>query len=404
MMSDGMTALREEAEKELPDAIGLRRRIHAAPELGLELPETQAAVLESLSGLGLEIATGGRTSAVVATVRGARPGPTILLRADMDALPMPEDTGLDFASTRPGAMHACGHDAHVAMLAGAARLLARRRDTLAGSVKLVFQPGEEGHAGARILIEEGLLDAAPRVDAAFAIHVDPTLPAHMIATRPGPLLAAADVLSIELGGKGGHASMPHLALDPIPAAAELVLALQALVTRRVDAFDPVVLSITRIETGTASNVIPERACLLGTIRSVSETARRAVHAGVRRVAEGVAAAHELEAKVHLFDGYPVTVNDADFAGFASEVARDLVGAERVTEMRAPIMGAEDFSYVLARVPGAMVFVGARPAEGQAAPLHSNRMRLDESALATGIALHAAVALRWLERARGAGPG
>jgi len=397
-----LVVLREEAEKELPDAIRLRRRIHAAPELGLELPETQAAVLESLAGLGLEVSTGGRTSAVVATVRGARPGPTILLRADMDALPLTEDTGLAFASARPGAMHACGHDAHVAMLAGAARLLARRRDDLAGNVKLVFQPGEEGHAGARVLIEEGLLDAAPRVDAAFAIHLDSTLPAHTVATRPGPLLAAGDVLSIDLTGKGGHASMPHLAVDPIPVAAEIVLALQSLVTRRVDAFDPVVLSIARIRAGTTSNVIPESASLLGTIRSVSEKARRSVHAGVRRVVAGIAAAHELEAKVHILDGYPVTVNDAGFAGFARDVARELVGASRVIEMRAPLMGAEDFSYVLERVPGAMVFVGARPAEGEAAPLHSNRMRLDESAFATGIALHAAVALRWLGTARGAG--
>jgi len=394
-MVDELAALREEAEKELPDVIALRRRIHASPELGLELPETQAAVLEALSGLDLDVATGGRTSAVVATLRGARPGPTILLRADMDALPLPEDTGVDFASTRPGAMHACGHDAHVAMLAGAARLLARRRDRIAGSVKLVFQPGEEGHAGARVLIEEGLLERASRVDAAFAIHVDSTLPVHTVATRPGSLLASADVLSIELRGRGGHASMPHLAVDPIPVAAEIVLALQSLVTRRVDAFDPIVLTIGRIQAGSASNVIPESASLLGTIRAVSEKARRKAHEGVRRVVAGIAAAHDVEAKVHVVDGYPVTVNDAGFAGFASEVARELVGDARFVEMRAPLMGAEDFSYVLERVPGAMVFVGARPAEGEAAPLHSNRMRLDESAFATGVALHAAVALRWL---------
>jgi hippurate hydrolase len=387
--------LLDEARAALPDAVALRRRIHASPELGLELPETQRAVLDALAGLELELETGGKTSCVVATLRGARPGPTILLRADMDALPMPEDTGLPFSSARAGAMHACGHDAHVAMLAGAARLLARRRDGLAGSVKLLFQPGEEGHGGMRVLIEEGLLEAAPRPEAAFAIHVDSMLPAGSVATRPGPILASGDVLSIDLAGKGGHASMPHHAVDPVPVAAELVLALQSLVTRRIDAFDPIVLSITRITTGTTSNVIPASAHLLGTIRSVSEKARRAAHEGVRRVAAGVASAHGVEAKVHILEGYPVTVNDAEFAGFARGVAKELVGDGGVIDMRAPIMGAEDFSYLLERVPGAMVFLGARPPDGEPAPLHSNRMRLEESAMATGMALHAAVALRWL---------
>jgi amidohydrolase len=394
-----LTTLLEEARKELPEAVRLRRRIHRNPELGLVLPDTQRAVLEALEGLDLELATGGATSAVVATLRGGKAGPTLLLRADMDALPMDEQSGLEFASQHAGRMHACGHDAHVAMLAGAAKLLARRRGELAGTVKLLFQPGEEGFAGARVLIEEGLLDAAPRVDAAFAIHVDSTLPLGRVALRPGPILAAGDVLSIDLTGRGGHASMPHLAADPIPVACEIVTALQSFVTRRIDAFDPVVITISRIQAGTTSNVIPATAHLLGTIRSVSESTRSAAHEGVRRVAAGVAAAHGLDAKVHIVPGYPVTVNDAGFAGFASEVAGDLLGAAGVIEMRAPVMGAEDFSYVLARVPGALVFLGARPAGDDAAPLHSNRMVLDEDAMAVGIALHAAVSMRWLGAAR-----
>jgi hippurate hydrolase len=395
-MSDRFDALLREARAAAPDCVALRRRLHAKPELGLELPETQRAVLESLAGLGFEIHTGGRTSGVVATLRGSRPGPTILLRADMDALPLKEDTGLEFASTHEGAMHACGHDAHVAMLAMAARLLGARRDELAGCVKLVFQPGEEGFAGARILIEEGLLSGEPRVDAAFALHVDSSTPCGAIAGRPGPILAAGDVISIDVEGKGGHASMPHLAADPIPVACEIVLALQSLVTRRADAFDPVVLTIARLQAGTAANIIPQTANLLGTLRSVSEKARTAMHEGIRRVVAGIAAAHGVEAKTHVVPGYPVTVNDPGFARFTHGVARELVGRERVVEMRAPLMGAEDFSYVLQQVPGAIFFLGARPEGRATGPLHSNRMVLDESAFATGIALHAAVALRYLE--------
>jgi amidohydrolase len=406
-MPDAFDGLLDEARALLPEMVALRRRIHENPELGLVLPDTQKAVLEALAPLELEVATGGRTSAVVATLRGGRApaadaGPTLLLRADMDALPMPEHTGLPYASRHEGRMHACGHDAHVAMLVGAARLLARRRAALPGIVKLLFQPGEEGFAGARILIEEGLLDAAPRVEAAFAIHVDSSLASGRLALGPGPIMAAADVISIELEGRGGHASMPHLALDPIPAACEIVLALQSFVTRRIDVFDPVVITVTRVQAGSAANVVPASASLLGTIRSTSERSRAAAHEGVRRVAQGVAAAHGLEARVHVVPGYPVTVNDAGFAAFAREVAGELLGAPALVDMPAPVMGAEDFSYLLQRVPGAIVFLGARPPGQRGEPLHSSRMVLDEEAMAQGAALHAAIALRWLaSRARAA---
>jgi amidohydrolase len=391
-----LRGLLEEARALLPEVIELRRRLHRRPELGLVLPETQKAVLESLAAQDLELHTGGATSAVVAVLRGARPGPTLLLRADMDALPLQEDSALPFRSECDGAMHACGHDAHVAMLAGAARLLAGRRAELAGTLKFLFQPGEEGYAGARVLIEEGLLDGEPRVEAAFAIHVDSSLAAGCVATRPGPLLAAGDVFSIDLVGKGGHAAQPHLARDPIPAACEIVTALQAVVTRQMYAFDPVIVSVTRIQAGSAANVIPERANVLGTIRTVSERARKQVRERLERAVRGIAAAHGLEVKVHLIPGYPVTVNHAEFTSFAQGVARDLLGGERVVSLEAPIMGAEDFSYLLQRVPGALVFLGARPEGGEGGPLHSNRMLLDEAAFADGVALHAAVALRYLE--------
>lgn len=386
--------LLEEARALLPETVALRRRIHEHPELGLENPRTREAILASLEGLDLEVEQHEKTTGVVALLRGAKPGPTILLRADTDALPMPEDTGLAYASKEDGRMHACGHDAHVAMLASGARLLASRRESLAGNVKFMFQPGEEGLGGARYMIDEGLLEG-PKVEAAFAIHVDPTVPAGAVASRPGALLAAADAFVVDVKGKGGHASMPHHARDPIPVACEIVAALQSLVTRRVDVFDPAVCSVTQVKAGTAFNVVPELAQLMGTIRTVSERTRKQMREGLERVVQGICAAHQMEGEVRLFPGYGVTSNDAGFADFTRRVASEMIGEERWIDMPAPIMGAEDFSYVLNEVPGAMVFLGARPDDGPAAPIHSNRMVLNESAFATGVALHAAMALSYL---------
>jgi hippurate hydrolase len=389
-----------EAKATLDDTIQLRRLIHRHPELGLTLPRTQAAVLEALDGLGLEIRTGTRTTSVVARLRGARPGPTILLRGDMDALPMPEDTGLPYASEVPGTMHACGHDGHTAMLAGAARLLARHRASLAGSVLFMFQPGEEGYHGARVMIEEGLLDGPESPTGAFAMHVTHRRPAGVVSARPGPTAAAADTLEIVVRGKGGHASAPHDCLDPIPVACEIVQALQTMVTRRVHVFDPAVITIAKIEAGTTRNVIPEAASMLGTVRTVSEATRESVHEGIRRVAAGIAAAHGAEADLKITRGYPVTVNDEGFARFVLDTARELLGPDGAQPAANPMMGAEDFSYVLQRVPGTMANLGTRPDSGPVYPNHSNRMLLNESALATGVAMHAAVALRFLERKGG----
>jgi len=391
------TEVLADAERVAADAIQLRRRIHRHPEIGLALPRTQAAVLEALDGLGLETRAGQRTTSVIARLTGGRPGPTILLRADMDALPLREATGLPFASEVDGAMHACGHDAHVAMLVGAARVLARRRAELAGSVLFMFQPGEEGYHGARVMLEEGLLDGTASPTGAFALHVTHREAAGVITTRPGPMLASGDTVQITVRGKGGHASAPHDCLDPIPVACEIVQAFQTLVTRRVNVFDPAVITIAKIEAGTTRNVIPETAHLLGTVRTVSELTRERVLEGVRRVADGIATAHGAEAAVELIRGYPVTSNDAGFAEFVLDTAREVLGAERVTPMRHPVMGSEDFSYVLQRVPGAMANLGTRPDGGEVYPNHSNRMLLNETALASGIALHVAVALRFFER-------
>ncbi len=390
-------ALLAEARELLPDTVQLRRQIHREPELGLDLPLTQAKVLDALADLDLEIRPGEGLSSVVATLRGDGEGPTILLRGDMDALPMPEDSGEPFASEHEGMMHACGHDSHVAMLAGAARLLHAHRSELQGSVKFLFQPGEEGYHGARLCLEEGLLES-PIVDAAFALHITPNRAAGTLATRPGPLLAAADVITISVTGQGGHASMPHGASDPVPVACEIVTALQTWITRNVDVFKPAVLTVASIHAGTTSNVIPERAELMGTLRTVDERTRADVHQGIERVAAGIAAAHDCTVTVDIEKGYPVTINDEAFTGFAVDVLRDLVGQGGVTVMDAPVMGAEDWSYVLQQVPGAMAFLGVCP-DGQevagAHSCHSNRMRIDEDAMAIGVAAHAAVALSYL---------
>ena len=390
------SAIFDDARAILDDTIQLRRRIHRHPELGLALPRTQATVLEALAGLPLDVRTGQRTTSVVARLAGARPGPTILLRADMDALPMAEETSLPFASEVAGAMHACGHDAHTAMLVGAARLLAARRESLAGNVVFMFQPGEEGYHGARVMLEEGLLDGTPPPTAAFALHVTHRLTAGAIAARPGPAMASGDTLQVVVLGRGGHASAPHDCLDPIPIACEIVQAFQTLVTRQVNVFDPAVVTVAKIEAGTTRNVIPDTASLLGTIRTVSEATRERVLEGVRRVAEGVAAAHGAEVAVELIRGYPVTVNDADFTGFVLDTACELLGSEAAHATSHPIMASEDFSYVLQRVRGAIANLSTRPANGPAFPNHSPRMLLNESALAAGIAMHVAVALRFLE--------
>ncbi len=387
----------EAGEALLPDLIALRRAIHAEPELGLHLPLTTAKAKAALAGLPLEIHEGPSTTGFMAVLRGPANGRTVLLRGDMDALPLHEDTGLEFSSQHDGAMHACGHDTHVAMLAGAARALCARKDELAGTVIFMFQPGEEGHHGARWMMDDGLLDVVTP-DAAFALHVSPNVPSGVFAGRAGPLLAAADRFEIAVTGRGGHASQPHDACDPIPIACEIVTAIQAMVTRTVPAFDPVVVTVGRIEAGTTNNVIPERAVIEGTIRSFSEHSRELAHAGLARLAPNIAAAHGASAVVDIDPGFPVTVCKAPAVDLAERVATDLFGAQAWRTMPSPAMGAEDFAYVLQKVPGAMVFLGATPQGGDfrsCCALHSNRMVLDENVMARGVAMHCAYAEAFL---------
>jgi amidohydrolase len=311
------SSLLEEARSLLAPIVTLRRRIHRHPELGTHLPETQRLILEALDDLELEVSLGRGLSSIVAAIHGTEPGPTVLLRADMDALPMPEDTGLEYSSEIPCTMHACGHDSHVAMLVGAARLLTKHRDRLRGRVLLTFQPGEEGHGGALQMISEGLLEN-PKPDAAFALHVWPGLASGRIATRSGAIMASSDDFEIVIHGRGGHASMPHDALDPVPIACEVVTAIQSFVTRRLNAFDPGLVTIGKIEAGTTFNVIPESARMLGTFRAVSEKTRRMIREGLPRLVEGICQAHGAAATVQVVEGYPVTVNDDPMAQYSVE--------------------------------------------------------------------------------------
>jgi amidohydrolase len=394
--------VRDEAAQIAGEIAELRHAIHREPEIGLDLPKTQAKVLDALSGLPLEISTGRGLSSVTAVLRGDRPGPVVLLRGDMDALPVTEETQLPYVSAIPGVMHACGHDLHTAMLAGAARVLSARQAELPGTVIFMFQPGEEGYAGARQMIGEGVLEAAgQRPVAAYGLHVTANrLPCGMFSTRPGPMLAAADQITVTVHGRGGHASQPHLAADPIPAACEMVLALQTMVTRTFDVFDPVVITVGSLHAGTIDNVIGDEARFLATARSYSARSRRALAERVPRLIRDIASAHGLDVDVEYADEYPVTVNDAAEAAFAGETIAAVFGPERGETAQFPITGAEDFSFVLEEVPGAFVFLGACPADRdpETAPTnHSAVATFDDAALADGTALYAELALRRLAR-------
>jgi hippurate hydrolase len=382
------------------DIVSLRRAIHKEPELGLETPKTLAKVRAALEGLPLTWREGPSCTGAVATLTGTGAGPgadrRVLLRGDMDALPMEEKTGLEFASTIEGRMHACGHDTHTAMLTGAAQLLCAQQASFAGTIDFMFQPGEEGYHGARFMLDDGLIDPLP--DAAFALHIMPNAPFAVLGGRAGPLLAAADQFDITVKGRGGHASMPHDCLDPVPGAAAIVGAIQAMVTRRFKAADPVIVTVTQIHAGTAHNVIADDVKVGGTIRTLSPEHREKVHALIVETVQNTAAAYGLEADCELTLGFPVTVCDPRAVALGAKVAAQLGGDEAWRELPDPIMGAEDFSYVLEKVPGAMFFLGVA-CEGedwtQCCAIHSPRMHVDENALPRGTAILAGCALEFL---------
>lgn len=404
-----MSRILEISQSLAPQLVELRRELHSVPEIGLELPRTQQAVLNALEGLDLEITLGRKLSSVVAVLRGGGtaadgPRPAVLLRGDMDALPVTEEVDVDYRSGVEGAMHACGHDLHMAALVGAARILHEVRDDLAGDVVFMFQPGEEGPGGAEPMIREGLLSASgTRVSAAYTLHVFSA--EHPLGTwfgRPGPQMAAADEMYVRVLGQGGHGSQPHRAKDPIPAMCQMVVGLQSLVTRGFDVFDPIVVTVGKVAAGTKENIIPDDAFFEATIRTLSPEARHRAHERLQQLVRGIARAHGLEVEIDYRLAYPVTTNDADEFAFARETIVDLFGEERWADMVNPELGSEDMSFVLDEVPGAYLNLSACATGDHhlAEDNHSPRAMFDDSVVADGAAFLAEVARRRLRHLAG----
>ncbi len=389
-----MSELLESALALAPEVIADRRSIHQKPELAYRETETAALVADRLTQLGIRVRTGVARTGVIGLIEGAFPGKTVLLRADMDALPIPEASHHKYASANIGVMHACGHDAHTAILLGAAKLLSQRRGQLAGNVKLMFQPAEEGGAGALRMIEAGVLKD-PDVDAAFMLHVSSLYEVGQVATKGGPALAGTNLFTITINGRGGHASMPHVTVDPIVVAAQVVTAVQTLVSREVDPSQPVVVTLGSIRAGTAANIIPDQAVIQGTVRAYSDDVMSMLERRLEEMVTGVARAFRADAQIEYFMHYPTTVNDPEMADLLARSSRRVLG-ENAVHTADPIFAGEDFSFILQRVPGAMLHLGVRnPEWADERPPHTARFDLDEGSVPLGVACLTAVALDFL---------
>ena len=386
----------EQAQSLLPELQTLRRKLHQIPEFGLELPNTLKTILDEVSGLG-EITPGKSITSAVLRIKGDLPGPTVLLRADMDALAVIEDTGLEFASTN-GFMHACGHDLHMAMGVGAAKILASRSSELKGEVIIFFQPGEEGHHGADIMIEEqALMVSGSKPIRAYGLHVFSSYPLGMMGSRSGPLMASAGDLLVTVSGSGGHGSMPWLSKDPISVLNEIMTALQTMVTKRFSAFDPVIVNIGWVRAGdtATTNVIPETASFGATVRVFSEENASKLKQYTQELVTSIAEGFGLSATVEFTRATKVLMNDPAAIASVEKVTSEVFGAGRYINLPTPIAGGEDFASILSEVPGAFVFMGACPPDKDytsAATNHSNKAVFDDSILGDGAALLACLAV------------
>jgi len=376
--------------------IEIRRDVHAHPEIGLQETRTAAKVAEELQRLGLEVKTGVGMTGVIGLLEGGSPGSTLAIRADMDALPISEQTGLPFASKNKGVMHACGHDGHVAMALGAARVLAGLRASLTGNVKFIMQPAEENYGGAKDLVEEGVLEN-PKVDGIIALHIDAHESVGKLTIKAGPLGAAADVFMVSINGKGGHGSEPQACVDPIHIAAHAVTAIQSMIPRTFDAREPVVVSVCSIQGGSAFNVIPDSVHFGGTVRTLSEERRAEIPEKLEGIVRGITATFGATYDFTYIHGAPVTANEPGMTELMSGVARELWGDDNVVEMEKPLMGSEDYCYYLQKVPGVMGMLGAGKDVGETYPAHHPRFDFDERCLSFGVELLAATAVRFLNR-------
>lgn len=368
------------------DMTGWRRHLHENPELGLNCHETAAFVVDRLREFGVdEVHTGIATSGLVAIINGTGDGPTIGLRADMDALPMTEESGVEWSSQREGLMHACGHDGHTTMLLGAAKYLCETR-RFSGRVALIFQPAEENDGGGRIMVEEGMMERFD-IKEVYGIHNVPNHPLGHFYTTPGPLMAGADTFHIHITGQGGHGAYPHETRDPVMAAVQIAQAFQTIITRNLHPVEKLVISVTQIHTGTVDNVIPETAYMNGTVRHFSPEVQAMVKARMGEICQGIGAAMGVEVECEYREGYPPTINHAEQAAFATEVARDVAGDAAVNGDTGLEMGAEDFSYMLNVRPGAYLFMGI----GEGAGLHNTHYDFNDEALPHGASFFARLA-------------
>ncbi|WP_245485207.1 M20 aminoacylase family protein [Ciceribacter ferrooxidans] len=376
----------------MPEIVATRRHLHQHPEIGLSEFETSDYVAAQLAAMGYEVTRGLAKTGVVATLRYGSSSRSIGIRADFDALPILEETGAEYQSRNPGVMHACGHDGHTAMLLGAAKILAERKN-FDGVVHLIFQPAEENFGGARLMIEDGLFDRFP-CDAVFALHNDPTIPFGHFAFRDGPIMAAVDECKITVNGRGGHGAEPQDTADPIVAGASIIMALQTIVSRNVHPLDPTVVTVGAFHAGGASNVIPERAEMLLSVRSFDAKVRDQLEQRIRGIAEGQAASYGMTATVAYERGYNATINHKAETDFVRALATRFAGSEKIIEMERPTMGSEDFAYMLERRPGTYFFVGTQRTPNDP-PLHHPRYDFNDDILPIGTSFWVELAEAWL---------